>query len=242
MKHELDQLEDVKLHGASAKADKKQQTDAEIEDENLEDYGDIRIADEVIRIVASLAAQEVPGVVSMSGGLTDGINRFLGKENASKGVRLKFEGKTVNASIYLNVEYGYCIPEIALEVQEKVKEAVEAMTGYEVQFVDVNVEGVAKREARELEKEASSDEAMAEILRAQAQRAEATEVNSFEQQLAGLRNFQNNVKESYEETSVKDIKRKHENYGSKGATEAGSFELPPEEEMDVKHKRFFEED
>ena len=242
MKHELDQLEDVKLHGASAKADKKQQTDAEIEDENLEDYGDIRIADEVIRIVASLAAQEVPGVVSMSGGLTDGINRFLGKENASRGVRLKFEGKTVNASVYLNVEYGYCIPEIALEVQEKVKEAVEAMTGYEVQFVDVNVEGVAKRETRELEKEASSDEAMAEILRAQAQRAEATEVNSFEQQLAGLRNFQNNVKESYEETSVKDIKRKHENYGSEGATEAGSFELPPEEEMDAKHKRFFEED
>ena len=242
MKHELDQLEDVKLHGASAKADKKQQTDAEIEDENLEDYGDIRIADEVIRIVASLAAQEVPGVVSMSGGLTDGINRFLGKENASKGVRLKFEGKTVNASVYLNVEYGYCIPEIALEVQEKVKEAVEAMTGYEVQFVDVNVEGVAKRETRELEKEASSDEAMAEILRAQAQRAEATEVNSFEQQLAGLRNFQNNLKESYEETSVKDIKRKHENYGSKGATEAGSFELPPEEEMDAKHKRFFEDD
>ena len=242
MKHDLDQLEDVKLHGASAKADKKQQTDAEIEDENLEDYGDIRIADEVIRIVASLAAQEVPGVVSMSGGLTDGINRFLGKENASKGVRLKFEGKTVNASVYLNVEYGYCIPEIALEVQEKVKEAVEAMTGYEVQFVDVNVEGVAKRETRELEKEASSDEAMAEILRAQAQRAEATEVNSFEQQLAGLRNFQNNLKESYEETSVKDIKRKHENYGSKGATEAGNFELPPEEEMDAKHKRFFEED
>ena len=242
MKHELDQLEDVKLHGASAKADKKQQTDAEIEDENLEDYGDIRIADEVIRIVASLAAQEVPGVVSMSGGLTDGINRFLGKENASKGVRLKFEGKTVNARVYINVEYGYCIPEIALEVQEKVKEAVEAMTGYEVQFVDVNVEGVAKRETRELEKEASSDEAMAEILRAQAQRAEATEVNSFEQQLAGLRNFQNNVKENYEETSIKDIKRKHENYGSKGATEAGSFELPPEEEMDAKHKRFFEED
>ena len=243
MKHDLDQLEDVKLHPASAKAEhKKLQTDAEIDEENLEDYGDIRIADEVIRIVASLAAQEVPGVVSMSGGFTDGINRFLGKENASKGVRLKFEGKTVNASVYLNVEYGYCIPEIALEVQEKVKEAVEAMTGYEVQFVDVNVEGVAKRETRELEKEASSDEAMAEILRAQAQRAEATEVNSFEQQLAGLRNFQNNVKENYEETSIKDIKRKHENYGSKGATETGSFELPPEEEMDAKHKRFFEED
>ena len=181
------------------------------EEENLDEYGDIRIADEVICIVASLAAQEVPGVVSMSGGLTDGINRFLGKENASKGVHLKFEGKLVNASVYINVEYGACIPEIALEVQEKVKDAIEAMTGYEVQFVDVNVEGVAKRPQAELEKAASSDEDMADILRAQQKRAEATEANSFEQQLANLR-------------------------GDDG------FELPPEEEMDDKHKRFFEED
>lgn len=181
------------------------------EDNNLEDFGDIRIADEVICIVASLAAQEVPGVVSMSGGLTDGINRFLGKENASKGVRLKFEGKMVNASVYINVEYGCCIPEIALEVQEKVKSAIEAMTGYEVQFVDVNVEGVAQRKATELEKEASSEEAMADILRAQARRAEANESNSFEQQLAKLRGDEN-------------------------------FDLPPEEEMDDRQKRFFEED
>ena len=127
------------------------------ENENLDEYGDIRIADEVICIVASLAAQEVPGVVGMSGGLTDGINRFLGKENASKGVHLHFEGKTVNASVYIVIEYGCCIPEIALEVQEKVKDAIEAMTGYEVQFVDVNVEGVAKRRESELEKESSSD-------------------------------------------------------------------------------------
>ena len=239
MKHDLEQLEDVQLHPASDKAEhKKLQTDAEIDEENLEDYGDIRIADEVIRIVASLAAQEVPGVVSMSGGITDGINRFLGKENASKGVRLKFEGRTVNASIYLNVEYGYCIPEIALEVQEKVKEAVEAMTGYEVQFVDVNVEGVAKRETRELEKEATSEEAMADILRAQAQRAEATEVNSFEQQLAGLRNLQTADKE---DTNVKDIKRKYADEAKENSARE-RFELPPEEEMDEKQKRFFEED
>ena len=239
MKHDLEQLEDVQLHPASAKAEhKKLQTDAEIDEENLEDYGDIRIADEVIRIVASLAAQEVPGVVSMSGGITDGINRFLGKENASRGVRLKFEGRTVNASIYLNVEYGYCIPEIALEVQEKVKEAVEAMTGYEVQFVDVNVEGVAKRETRELEKEATSEEAMADILRAQAQRAEATEVNSFEQQLAGLRNLQTADKE---DTNVKEIKRKYADEAKENSARE-RFELPPEEEMDEKQKRFFEED
>lgn len=181
------------------------------ENENLDEYGDIRIADEVICIVASLAAQEVPGVVSMSGGLTDGINRFLGKENASKGVRLKFEGKLVNASVYINVEYGACIPEIALEVQEKVKDAIEAMTGYEVQFVDVNVEGVAKRPQTELEKAVSSDEDMAEILQAQQKSAEATEENSFEQQLANLR-------------------------------DDDGFKLLDEEEMDEKHKRFFEED
>ena len=239
MKHDLEQLEDVQLHPASAKAEhKKLQTDAEIDEENLEDYGDIRIADEVIRIVASLAAQEVPGVVSMSGGITDGINRFLGKKNASKGVRLKFEGRTVNASIYLNVEYGYCIPEIALEVQEKVKEAVEAMTGSEVQFVDVTVEGVAKRETRELEKESTSEEAMADILRAQAQRAEATEVNSFEQQLAGLRNLQTADKE---DTNVKEIKRKYADEAKENSARE-RFELPPEEEMDEKQKRFFEED
>lgn len=159
----------------------------EEDEEKLEDVGDIRIADEVISIVASLAAQEVPGVVSMSGGLTDGINRLLGKENASRGVRLKFEGKLVNVSVFVNIEYGYCIPEIALEIQEKVKDAVEAMTGYEVQFVDVHVEGVAKREATALEKEEAPEEAMADIVQAQKLAAAANEANSFEAQLAKLR-------------------------------------------------------
>lgn len=202
-------MEEKKLRANKNIADDMQEQD--VDDNSLEEYGDIRVADEVICIVASLAAQEVPGVVSMSGGLTDGINHFLGKENASKGVHLKFEGKLVNASVYINVEYGICIPEIALEVQEKVKEAIEAMTGYEVQFVDVNVEGVAKRRESELEKASSSDEDMADILRAQNKRAEATEANSFEQQLANLR-------------------------------ENDRFALPPEDEMDARQKKFFEED
>ncbi len=202
-------MEEKKLNVNKNIADNEQEP--EVDDNALGEYGDIRVADEVICIVASLAAQEVPGVVSMSGGLTDGINHFLGKENASKGVHLKFEGKLVNASVYINVEYGICIPEIALEVQEKVKEAIEAMTGYEVQFVDVNVEGVAKRRETELEKASSSDEDMADILRAQAKRAEATEANSFEQQLANLR-------------------------------EDDNFSLPPEDEMDERQRKFFEED
>lgn len=190
---------------------KRKNTMDEVEEEKLDDVGDIRIADEVVCIVASLAAQEVPGVVSMSGGLTDGINHLLGKENASKGVRLKFEGRMVNASVHLIIEYGYCIPEIALEVQEKVKEAIEAMTGYDVQFVDVNVEGVAKRKESELEKEVSADEAMADLIKAQSMQASATVANSFEEQLADLR------------------------------SDTG-FDMSLDEEVDDRHRKFFEED
>ena len=81
---------------------------------------------------------------------------------------------------------------------------------------------------------------MADILRAQAQRAEANEVNSFEQQLAGLRNLED---EDFKEASIKEIKRKHENAGQVTGSITGSrFELPPEEGMDEKQKRFFEED
>ena len=81
---------------------------------------------------------------------------------------------------------------------------------------------------------------MADILRAQAQRAEANEVNSFEQQLAGLRNLED---EDFKEASIKEIKRKHENAGQvTGSTTGSRFDLPPEEEMDEKQKRFFEED
>ncbi len=179
---------DEKTHKELHDKKNKPQTDeVNEEQEALEEVGDIRIADEVISIVASLAAQEVHGVVGMSGGLTDGINSYLGRENASKGVRLKFVGKTVNASVYIIIEYGCSIPEVALEVQEKVKDAIEGMTGYEVQFVDVNVEGVAKRQQTELEKEAAPEDGMVDLMNAQNKHAEATVANSFEEQLANLR-------------------------------------------------------
>ena len=61
-----------------------------------------------------------------------------------KGVRITVDGHVVTAAVYVNVEYGSCIPEIALEIQEKVKEAIENMTGYEVKFVDVHIQGVAR--------------------------------------------------------------------------------------------------
>ena len=110
----------------------------------------------IVSIVASLAAQEVPGVLRMSGRRIDGINEFLGKESVYKGVRVSFDKKTVTCNVYVIIEYGFCIPEVALEIQEKVKDSIENMTGYDVQFIDVHVQGVAKREKSELEKEAAA--------------------------------------------------------------------------------------
>ena len=127
------------------------------ETEPAEEIGDIRVADQVISIVASLAAQEVNGVLCMSSGFREGLNEFLGKEQVDKGVRVVFDGKIVHASVYIIIEYNYSIPEVALEVQEKVKDAIENMTGYDVETVDVHVEGVRRREKTELELDAEKE-------------------------------------------------------------------------------------
>ena len=114
--------------------------------------GYIEVADEVISIVASLAACDVSGVIGMSTGFREGISKFFGKSNLAKGVRIKMEGKTVNVFVYVIVAYGVNIPEVALKIQRRVKEAVESMTEYEVNYVDVHVEGVERRPKSILEK------------------------------------------------------------------------------------------
>ena len=110
-----------------------------------EEIGDVQIADEVLSIVASLAAQEVEGVAGMNGGFAGDLSEFLGNKNVSKGVRVTVEGHVVSVEVYVNIEYG------ALEIQEKVREAIEDMTGYEVKIVDVHVQGVQRRHKTELE-------------------------------------------------------------------------------------------
>ncbi|MDO4935338.1 MAG: Asp23/Gls24 family envelope stress response protein [Phascolarctobacterium sp.] len=116
-----------------------------------QDVGDIKIATEVICVVASMAALEVPGVLEMSGGLVDDVAKLMGKEKTSKGVRVDFEGKLLHLTLYLVVEFGCNIPELALNVQEHVKSQVEVMAGYEVQSVDVHIENVKKKMEKELE-------------------------------------------------------------------------------------------
>ena len=116
-----------------------------------EDLGYIELADDVIAIVASLAALDVPGVIGMSTGFREGISNFLGKKSLAKGVRVKVTGHSCRIAVYVTVEYGCNIPEVAMKLQKKIKNAVHEMTEYTAEFVDVHVEGVKRREKSALE-------------------------------------------------------------------------------------------
>lgn len=106
------------------------------------DVGSIRIADEVVGIVAGLAATEVAGVAGMSAGLVGGIAEMLGKKNLSKGVKVEVGEREAAVDLYIIVEYGVRIPDVALRVQENVKRAIESMTGLDVVEVNIHIQGV----------------------------------------------------------------------------------------------------
>ncbi|WP_196601186.1 Asp23/Gls24 family envelope stress response protein [Pectinatus frisingensis] len=104
--------------------------------------GSIRIADEVVSIIAGLAATEIEGIAGMSDGLVDGIAEMLGRKNFSKGVKVEVGEQEAAVDLYLIVKYGVRIPDIALNVQENVKKAIETMTGLHVVEVNIHVQGV----------------------------------------------------------------------------------------------------
>lgn len=106
------------------------------------ELGDVRIANEVVGIVAGLAAVEIEGVAGMSGGIAGGIAELLGRKNLSKGVKVEVGEEQAAVDLYIIVEYGVKIPEVARKIQENVKQAIETMTGLEVVEVNVNVQGV----------------------------------------------------------------------------------------------------
>lgn len=106
------------------------------------DVGSIRIADEVVGIIAGLAATEVAGVAGMSAGLVGGIAEMLGKKNLSKGVKVEVGEREAAVDLYIIVEYGVRIPDVALRVQENVKRGIESMTGLDVVEVNIHVQGV----------------------------------------------------------------------------------------------------
>lgn len=106
------------------------------------EIGSVRITDEVVSIIAGLAAAEVSGVAGMSGGLAGGIAELLGKKNMSKGVKANIKENKVSIDLYVIMDYGVCIPDVAIKMQEKVKEAVETMTSMEVVEINIHIQGV----------------------------------------------------------------------------------------------------
>ena len=118
--------------------------------ENLEGQGEvtlentnIKIADDVIAVIAGAAASEVPGESSMAGGFAGGISEvFSGKKNFAKGIKVEAGEKETKIDVNIIVEYGARIPDVAFEIQNRVKKAVEGMTGLKVVEVNVHVQGV----------------------------------------------------------------------------------------------------
>ena len=105
--------------------------------------GEIKIADEVVAIIAALAATEVEGVASMAGNITNELIGKLGMKNLSKGVKVDVLEGIVTVSLALNLKYNYSIVEVSARVQEKVKNAIENMVGLEVTSIDIKIASVA---------------------------------------------------------------------------------------------------
>ena len=108
----------------------------------VEDSG-ITISDDAVAIIAGKAVSEVEGINSMAGGFAGGITEVLsGKKNLAKGIKVDSEGKSIKIDVHIIVEYGTRIPDVAFDIQNRVKKNVETMTGLKVVEVNVHVQGV----------------------------------------------------------------------------------------------------
>ncbi len=104
--------------------------------------GTVRIADDVVAMIAALAATEVEGIAAMAGNLTNELLSRVGVRGLSRGARVEVSGEKVKAELAVIMEYGYNIPTTCQKVQAKVKSAIENMTGLEVQDVNIRIAGI----------------------------------------------------------------------------------------------------
>ena len=107
----------------------------------IEENG-IKIADDVVATIAGKAASEVTGVYSMSGGFAGGISEVFGKKSFTKGIKVDNLERDLKIDVNIIVEYGARIPDVAYEIQNRVKKAIENMTGLTISEVNVHVQGV----------------------------------------------------------------------------------------------------
>ena len=131
-------------------------------DENIENTevkttnnNGVEISDEVVAVIAGVCVSEVTGVAEMAGGFAGGITEVLsGKKSLSKGIKVEVGEKETKIDVNIIVEYGARIPDVAFEIQNKVKKSVKEMTGLDVVEVNVHVQGVktsVQQEAKEEE-------------------------------------------------------------------------------------------
>ena len=118
----------------------------------------IKISNDVVAVIAGVAVSEVPGVAGMAGGFAGGISEVLsGKKKLDKGIKVEVDESKAKIDVNIIVEYGSRIPDVAFEIQNRVKKAVESMTGLKVEEVNVHVQGVntdiIKEENKEEEKQ-----------------------------------------------------------------------------------------
>lgn len=129
------------------------------EDVKEEKENGIKIADDVVAVIAGVAVSEVQGVAGMSGGFAGGISEVLsGKKNLAKGIKVEVGEKETKIDVNIIVEYGTRIPDVAFEIQNRVKKAVETMTGLTVLEVNVHVQGVSAATEKEEQVEIENKE------------------------------------------------------------------------------------
>jgi hypothetical protein len=117
-----------------------------------EEEENINISEEVITTISGIAVSEISGVAEMAGGITGGITEVLsGKKNLSKGIKADIAGNNVKIDVNIIVNYGVRIPDVAFDIQNKVKQTVENMTGLKVNEVNVHVQGVNVEKTKEEE-------------------------------------------------------------------------------------------
>lgn len=115
----------------------------ELEEEIKTENEGIKISNDVVAVIAGVAVSEVQGVSGMAGGFAGGITEVLsGKKNLAKGIKVDIEEEKVKIDVNIIVEYGSRIPDVAFEIQNRVKKSVEGMTGLKVEEVNVHVQGV----------------------------------------------------------------------------------------------------
>ena len=123
--------------------EENQNEEVKVREEIKEEKG-IKISNDVIAVIAGVAVSEVSGVASMSGGFAGGISEALkGKKNLAKGIKVDSTEKDTKIDVNIIVEYGSRIPDVAFEIQNRVKKSVENMTGMKVLEVNVHVQGVS---------------------------------------------------------------------------------------------------